>query len=49
MFDHTDIYKGRIASLVADLLYDQEARRTFPGAESGLADSGVRCGAAEPR
>ncbi len=31
-FDHGDIYKGRVATLVADLLYDDKARDRFPRA-----------------
>jgi len=30
IFDHTDIYKGRVAALVATLLYDQEMKRSLP-------------------
>ena len=32
VFDHSDIYKGRVASMVATLLYDEQARRGLPGA-----------------
>jgi hypothetical protein len=38
VFDHSDIYKGRIASLVADLLYDKRSKRVL-----GLAASPTGC------
>lgn len=44
VFDHSDIYKGRLATLIADLLYDAKTRQRFP-AGSGEADAapGARC------
>lgn len=30
VFDHSDIYKGRVAALLADLLYKEEVRQRFP-------------------
>lgn len=30
VFDHSDIYKGRLAALVADLLYDEDVRNRLP-------------------
>lgn len=30
VFEHSDIYKGRIATLIATLLYDQELKQQFP-------------------
>lgn len=27
---HSDIYKGRVASLIGDILYDQDARKRYP-------------------
>ncbi|MGH7373161.1 MAG: hypothetical protein ACREJY_02940 [Candidatus Rokuibacteriota bacterium] len=43
VFDHTDIYKGRIAKLVADLIYDPLTRKLAPGLDSSLPSAGVRC------
>ena len=41
VFDHSDIYKGRIASLVADLVYQD--KMAFPGAAQELSDTRTRC------
>lgn len=35
VFDHTDIYKGRVATLVADLLYDEDLKQRLPPGDSG--------------
>ena len=38
VFDHSDIYKGRVATLIADLLYDANLRKSLP--PSGDATNG---------
>jgi hypothetical protein len=44
VFDHSDIYKGRMATLIADLLYDQDAKRRFPAAADTESPAPARCG-----
>jgi len=41
VFDHSDIYKGRVASLVADLVYGNDKTR-WPKV-AGPRDAGSRC------
>ena len=43
VFGHSDIYKGRVARLVADLLYDVEGRKRYPGAPPDAPDTATRC------
>ena len=43
VFDHTDIYKGRIATLVADLLYDKGGESFRGVADSARQDPAARC------
>jgi pimeloyl-ACP methyl ester carboxylesterase len=38
VFDHSDIYKGRMATLIADLFYDQETRRILESPGSAMGD-----------
>lgn len=43
VFDHSDIYKGRVATLIRDLLYDEETRRHFPSDSNAVAATDARC------
>jgi hypothetical protein len=38
VFDHSDIYKGRMATLIANLFYDQETRRILESPGSAMGD-----------
>ena len=42
VFEHSDIYKGRVASLLAALVFDDEQKRRFPTQSSG-EDTELRC------
>jgi hypothetical protein len=43
VFNHSDIYKGRMATLIADLLYDENAKRSFPSIVASLPPTENRC------
>jgi hypothetical protein len=43
VFDHSDIYKGRVASLIADLLYDPDTRRRVSAASDTVSATDSRC------
>jgi pimeloyl-ACP methyl ester carboxylesterase len=43
VFDHSDIYKGRMASLIADLLYDEKAKQRFPVESDTSTPANARC------
>lgn len=45
VFGHSDIYKGRVARLVVDLLYDAEGRKRYPDSSADLPDTANRCAA----
>jgi hypothetical protein len=43
VFSHTDIYKGRVSTLVADLLYNKDSRSEFPNASNSDMPTDTRC------
>jgi pimeloyl-ACP methyl ester carboxylesterase len=43
VFDHSDIYKGRVATLIADLLYDRDAKQHFPSGSDTPPAPDARC------
>ena len=43
VFDHSDIYKRRMASLIADLLYDEKAKQRFPAGSDTTTPADARC------
>lgn len=43
VFDHSDIYKGRMSTLLVTLLYDAKARAAFPPAGAPLPPTELRC------
>ena len=43
VFDHSDIYKGRMATLIADLLYNDRARQRYPFPLSQKPPTEGRC------
>jgi hypothetical protein len=43
VFSHSDIYKGRVATLTRDLLYDEVAHQNFPRATNVTIATDARC------
>lgn len=43
VFDHSDIYKGRMAMLIADLMYDEQLKNSLPTDSSGVRSAKSIC------
>ena len=44
VFEHSDIYKGRIATLIANLLYDSKTKQLLPAGHQGQGEAtNARC------